>query len=187
MLRIKFYSAFVALLFVSQIVMAQTTGVNKQPTSSRIRSTVAANTGIAGTVGTTEVMTDKQIVNFIKEEQKKGTPNSEIIAKLLLKGVTEAQLIRVREDYLSSQGDALAIEEGEVKEHDGVPARLREKSQFAGLAYSVDSLDVVIPDSLGLVELKSRMHKQKEIFGHNMFANKNLVFEPNMNIATPEN
>lgn len=187
MLRIKFYSAFVALLFVSQIVMAQATGVNKQPTSSRIRSAVAANTGMAGTVGTTEVMTDKQIVKFIKEEQKKGTSNSEIIAKLLLKGVTEAQLIRVREDYLSSQGDALAIEEDEIKEHDGVPARLREKSQFAGLAYSVDSLDVVIPDSLGLVELKSRMHKQKEIFGHNMFANKNLVFEPNMNMATPEN
>lgn len=187
MLKIKFLATFVAVLFVSQFAMAQSSGSGNRSKSGQpsreLRGKEVVPTGLPSA---NEVMTDKQVVKFIKEEQKKGTPNSEIIAQLLLKGVTEAQLIRVRDEYLSAQGNALLVEE-DVKEFDGVPTRIRENSQFSGLAYTIDSLDVVIPDSLGLAELKAGLKKKKMIFGHNIFANKSLVFEPNVNMATPEN
>lgn len=187
MLKIRFLSVLLSILLVSQAAVAQVQGSGRAGagnTSKSVRGRV--DSGNAVISGVTEVMTDKQIVKFIKDEQKKGTPNSEIIAQLLLKGVTEAQLIRVRDEYLSAQGNALLVED-DVKEFDGVPTRNRENSQFSGLAYTVDSLDVVIPDSLGLAELKAGLKKKKMIFGHNIFANKSLVFEPNVNMATPEN
>ena len=104
MLKIRFLSVLLSILLVSQAAVAQVQGSGRAGagnTSKSVRGRV--DSGNAVMSGVTEVMTDKQIVKFIKDEQKKGTPNSEIIAQLLLKGVTEAQLIRVRDEYLSAQ------------------------------------------------------------------------------------
>lgn len=188
MLKSRIFSLFVALLVVSQLVMAQSAGsgnLGKSVTSSR-DARGRSNIANIGMQNSNEVMTDKQIKKFIQEEQKNGTPNSEIIARLLLKGVTESQLIRIREEYLSTKGDALLVEDEKV-DKDWTPTRNRNNNQFSGLAYKTDSLDVVIPDSLELANIKAGLSKKKEIFGHSIFANKALVFEPNANMATPEN
>ena len=53
-----------------------------------------------------------------------------------------------------------------------------------------DELNEWLPgDTITMYEnLVEKMKKQKKkIFGHDMFNNKKLTFEPNMNIATPEN
>ncbi len=54
----------------------------------------------------------------------------------------------------------------------------------------IDELDSWLPaDTITMYEnLLERVKKQKKkIFGHDMFSNTQLTFEPNMNIATPEN
>ncbi len=53
-----------------------------------------------------------------------------------------------------------------------------------------DELNQWLPgDTITMYEnLVERLKRQKKkIFGHDLFNNKNLTFEPNMNIATPEN
>ncbi len=50
-----------------------------------------------------------------------------------------------------------------------------------------DELDEFVPDTAALLN-KLMMEKNKRlVFGRNIFNNKNLSFEPNMNIATPQN
>ena len=67
---------------------------------------------------------------------------------------------------------------------------LTEKQKRIKLRDMRRELDFIMPDSLDedfdfLFE-KKKKHK-REIFGRNIFNNKNLSFEPNMNIATPSN
>jgi DNA-binding transcriptional MerR regulator len=67
---------------------------------------------------------------------------------------------------------------------------LTEKQKRIKLKDMRRELDFIMPDSLDedfdfLFE-KKKKHK-REIFGRNIFNNKNLSFEPNMNIATPSN
>lgn len=47
-----------------------------------------------------------------------------------------------------------------------------------------DSLDMMFPDKLGDGKDKG---KKKEVFGRNIFNNKNLTFESDMNVAIPQN
>ena len=48
-------------------------------------------------------------------------------------------------------------------------------------------VEEVIPDSAEISELTGELDKKIEIFGHNLFNKKELSFEPNLSIATPDN
>ena len=48
-------------------------------------------------------------------------------------------------------------------------------------------LDEFLPDTADYYYFKLPKEDEKKIFGHDIFNNENLTFEPNMNIATPEN
>ena len=59
-----------------------------------------------------------------------------------------------------------------------------------------DNLDEFMPDSFGIYErqiirdylkFKEENEQKSKIFGHDLFMNENLTFEPAMNIATPTN
>ena len=52
-----------------------------------------------------------------------------------------------------------------------------------------DEMDGLIPDTAMLIKrlLAEREMKRKKVFGRDIFNNKELSFEPNMNIATPQN
>ena len=52
-----------------------------------------------------------------------------------------------------------------------------------------DALNDFMPDSTRIKEkmIERKLKKRKKIFGRDIFNNKNLSFEPNMNIATPKN
>lgn len=52
-----------------------------------------------------------------------------------------------------------------------------------------NEMDGIIPDTAMLVKrlLAERETKKKKVFGRDIFNNKELSFEPNMNIATPQN
>lgn len=150
-------------------------------------------------------MNDTQVVKFIQKEVKAGTAQSQIVTKLMQRGVKVEQIQRLRKQYDSqiksrSMGAAAdkAVSEAEnrmrknnaatkrsmgmseeTREQMGMntPARAtegaEEEEEFMGAGYEV-------PDSA------SYFHGKK-VFGRDIFNNKNLTFEPNMNLATPQN
>lgn len=52
-----------------------------------------------------------------------------------------------------------------------------------------EALDDFMPDSMGMLEkrIEERLKNKKKVFGRDIFNNEELSFEPNMNIATPQN
>lgn len=50
-----------------------------------------------------------------------------------------------------------------------------------------DELNTFIPDATAMQEKLLAEKRKKKVFGRDIFNNKDLTFEPNMNIATPQN
>ena len=52
-----------------------------------------------------------------------------------------------------------------------------------------NEMDFIIPDSTLMLKrlLAEKEKNRKKVFGRDIFNNKELSFEPNMNIATPQN
>ena len=120
-------------------------------------------------------MSDDQVVAIVKEAQNQGKTQQQIIMMLGQKGVTQEQLIRIKNNYTGKKSTA-----GE-QTGNGM-SRLRQENPPA----------VNILDSLNLEEDKELLFSKGSvpgirIFGRDIFNNKQLTFEPNLNIATPEN
>lgn len=179
-----------ALLVCTQMAFAQSgTGQNRrsaQTTRTEGTERIVTSHDSRG-IAAGEVMSDEEIVEYIKAEQAKGTNEKQIMINLMRRGVSEAQLSRIRNNYLDEvekRGDS----KRKRSQTDEQQMRTRERN---GLGHDMhlaqDSLDVVIPDSIGLANLRLELEKKPVIFGHDIFSNKALNFEPNLNIATPEN
>ena len=54
---------------------------------------------VLGIEAQAQSMTDTQVMNFIKREVKAGTKKSQIVTKLVQKGVKMDQIRRVRDQY----------------------------------------------------------------------------------------
>ncbi len=136
-----------------------------------------------------DIMPDEEVVEYIIAEQNKGRNERDIIMSLMKKGVTQQQLMRIRNQYLQDEaGRKKKNEKNRYKEDDDDFTRSRIKTSVTDdMGFFRDSLDVVIPDSIALEDLMKEMDKKPEIFGHNIFKDKELNFEPNMNMATPDN
>ena len=52
-----------------------------------------------------------------------------------------------------------------------------------------DELNIFAPDSVEIMQdqLLKRLKSKRKVFGRDIFNQKNISFEPNMNIATPQN
>ena len=176
---------FVLLLFV-QISFAQ--GYNRNNTTNnnnKERTQKDYGRNSKNSLNLSTVMTDEEIISYIKEEQNKGTDNKEIVANLLKRGVTKEQLNKIRTEYIKKQKNKNKIN---ARDEDDDFVRTRNKnSMTTEMGYFRDSLDVLLPDSVGLMKLEEELDKKIKIFGHNIFKDKELNFEPNLNISTPAN
>lgn len=74
--------------------------------------------------------------------------------------------------------------------------REKEKSKSKEVVYDEtnedwlmmqDELNTFIPDTTAMLEKLLAEKRKKKVFGRDIFNNKDLTFEPNMNIATPQN
>ena len=158
-------------------------------------------------------MTDQQVINFVLEEREKGTSQTEIITKLMQRGVDVQQIQRIRRKYerqinnsgLGSVADkAMDNATSRMRTNNGqgrkekVASSQRVGSQVAWKEkYSEDDptflqmqseLGDMLPiDSIAMLKriLDEQRDAQNKIFGHDLFNNEALTFEPNMNIATP--
>ena len=162
-------------------------------------------------------MTDDQVMAFVAKEHAAGTSNSQIVTKLMQRGVDISQIRRVRTKYesqmnqgsMSSMLGKSAAETSRMRTNNGkkrqdygkkVDAEAAEYSSQRVKAqpdrsytHTYDDNDeeyvdfqkemaaMVSSDKDSLAKSKNR------VFGRDIFNSKLLSFEPNMNIATPQN
>ena len=143
-------------------------------------------------------MTDTQVADFIKREAKAGTSQSQIVTKLMQRGVSIEQIRRIRNQYdsqiksrgvLSSADGAMSMVSERMKANsDGTTAQevTSGRRGTTGQTYSdaaeehaeterdVQSMQDVPGEAMG-----------KRVFGRDIFNRQALSFEPNMNLATP--
>ena len=159
-------------------------------------------------------MTDQQLIEFILNEKEKGTSQQEIVTKLIQRGVDIQQIQRVKRKYerqiqqsgMGSVADeAVSNAESRMRKNNG-----QERKNASGTSYRVSGntagskglatddpdymlmqaeLGGLLPvDSIALLNqlLEQQKKDKSKIFGHDLFKNEALSFEPNMNIATPK-
>lgn len=158
-------------------------------------------------------MTDQQLINFVLEEREKGSSQTEIVTKLMQRGVDIQQIQRVRRKYerqiknsgLGSVADkAVENAASRMRSNNGQPRKEQKaSSQRVGstvkwqdkypdddptfMQMQSELGDMLPIDSLAMLKkiLDDQRNAQNKIFGHDLFNNESLTFEPNMNIATP--
>ncbi len=125
-------------------------------------------------------MTDDQVVEYVKSGMSAGKGETQIGRELLSRGVTKAQMERLKARYEEGQGREVRAADLTVAGQRNERMRDAAKELTAG---SLDEENLVVGDSIRNGEKSST----RRIFGHNIFNNKMLTFEPNENMATPEN
>ena len=143
-------------------------------------------------------MTDSQVMNFIQRETKAGTSRSQIVTKLVQRGVSIDQIRRIRNQYekqIRSRGLSGAADEAVEEVGSRMRANNSDISEEITSGKSGTSSELNNDADLQYALLAEDMEKttdveetetDKKIFGHDIFNNKLLSFEPNMNIATPQ-
>ena len=145
-------------------------------------------------------MSDQQVIQFIQREVKAGTSQSQIVTKLMQKGVKIDQIRRLRQQYDKQikQRGGTDVADAAVSAAD---SRMRQNStgqqtqqvtagrQEAGqdLYQEADVQYAEIQQSINAREDAKTGPDSLKVFGRDIFNNKLLSFEPNMNIATPQN
>lgn len=177
---------FLVVLLASQLAFAQNnSGAASRNSSSRREMQNDYNASRDGNKRTdTSVMTDEEIMQFIKDEQSRGVDSKTIVLTLLKKGVSKEHLNRIRQEYVKREKNKKNVKKNDNEDF----VRTRENQNLTNeMGYFKDSLDVLIPDSMDLIRIEEEMNKKIKIFGHNIFKDKELNFEPNLNISTPAN
>lgn len=131
-------------------------------------------------------ISDTQALQYAVQLKKQGASESDIAAKLLQRGATMDQIQRMRRQYakqITNQGmdntvdNAIGdaqnrmrvnneVTDNEITTHEGEMAPVYQAPEAA--ATTVEETG-------------------KKVFGRDIFNKKNLTFEPQMNIATPQN
>ena len=125
-------------------------------------------------------LTDAQVLQYAIQEKKSGASETEIATRLLQRGATMSQIQRMRQQY------AKQINErglgNNVNAISSTKDRMRVNNETTDGAIFTQ-LDTLAIDSPQMPLSPAR----KRVFGRDIFNNNNLSFEPQMNIATPQN
>lgn len=136
-------------------------------------------------------MSDQQVIQFIQAESKAGTSQAQIVTKLVQKGVSMEQIRRLQKQYASqiSKAGATGKVNAAVSEASSRLRNKNEKSNKGGqITFQQEMADDEQMPSSDVQRMdETRVPDSLKVFGHDIFNNKLLSFEPNMNIATPQN
>lgn len=124
-------------------------------------------------------LNDEQVLKFVVSEREKGRSEAAIAKKLIEKGVTPAQLQRIKNKSLQAREASLDSETGEQ--------RIRE-NESAGFLYSNNQehmQEIVSSLETKQVDEGQERSSKDDVYGRNLFNNELLTFEPAMNIPTP--
>lgn len=166
-----------------------------------------------GQLALAQSMSDDKVLEYVQSEQEKGTKQVTIVQNLLQKGVTREQMQRVRKKYEASQtglgglnkqntttqqGNRLRTgkekEEDEWRKKNGYLVKSRRELDEERLKTKNDRTRE-LTEEMAFLDLDSLIYYQNllnqqdrnQVFGHNLFNNELLTFEPGVNIATPAN
>lgn len=140
-------------------------------------------------------LTDAQVMQYAARQKKAGMSETEIAANLLQRGATMAQLQQLRQQYsqqINKSGmsghvdNAINGAENRMRINNGENGQIRQNYSDANqqqLARMSQRQPLLQPGDLDYLLEESG----KKVFGRDIFNNKNLTFEPQMNIATPQN
>ena len=161
-------------------------------------------------------MSDEQVMKMVLKEQKAGTSQSQIVTKLIQNGVDISQIRRLKAKYERYKGnkgmgnltdenlpqtdDRLRknnAKEKDSKEKDFSNLKLQDTKEKIKTYDKKNNNFLEMENELGtfmptdsikwLKELLAERDKEKrKVFGRDIFNNKELSFEPNMNISTPQ-
>lgn len=144
-------------------------------------------------------MSDEQIIEYVKEQTALGKGERQIARELFARGVTTEQLERVKSDYDKGYKRGSATSDKDKDSRTRTRDRYREDDKRAETQDPEtdrrrrmtddgewqDSTYVDWEDEWDLEKDKEKEDEKSRIFGHNMFNNRELTFEPNENMATP--
>ena len=144
-------------------------------------------------------MSDQQVLQFISKEVKAGTSESQIVTKLMQKGVNIEQIRRLRNQY-----DRQVSDRGASRAADGAIRMATERMQGNGDGTTSQELTTAQQGTTGAVysdakedvavaerEVKAMQEvtpetEGKKVFGHDIFSQANPSFQPPVNTPVPD-
>ena len=164
------------------------------------RFLLATTLGLTMTLGiSAQGMSDQQVLSFIASEAKAGSSQSQIVTKLMQKGVKIDQIRRLRNQYdkqISSRGMS-GVADGAVSmaaermvgNSDGTTSQELTTAKVgttgrieADAAAEVQSVETDVKATQG----QTPDANGKQVFGRNIFSQANPNFQPNSNMPIPE-
>jgi protein involved in polysaccharide export with SLBB domain len=144
-------------------------------------------------------MTDQQVADYVKRELKAGASQAQIVTRLVQRGVPIDQIRRIRNQY-DAQESTSGVDANVAGTGNQVSDRMRQNTddvtnQELSTAKVGTTGEVYANASEDLSEVERDVQATsnvsegtgKKIFGHDIFNQKALNFEPSMNLATPQN
>ena len=143
-------------------------------------------------------MSDEQVMNFIASEVKAGTSQTQIVTKLMQKGVQIEQIRRLRNQY-----DKQISERGMSRAADGAVTMAADRMRGNSDGTTSQDLNTAKRGTSGEIysdaseEVKDVEHdvqatqgtapttNGKRVFGRDIFSQANPNFQPNVNMAIP--
>ena len=143
-------------------------------------------------------MSDDQVMQFIAAETQAGTSQSQIVTKLMQRGVTVEQARRLRNQYdkqISERGLSSAAD-GAVKmatdrmqgNSDGTTSQelTTAKRGTSGEVYANASEEIEnVENDVQATQEVAPTTDGKKVFGRDIFSQANPNFQPNVNMAVP--
>ena len=126
-------------------------------------------------------LSDQQVIQMAVQEKKAGASETEIATRLMQKGATMDQLQRIRGQY-AQQITKRGMDDTVDNALGDAQARMRTNNEPNDNAITT-SESATAPDYVP----EALAPSGKRVFGRDIFNNKKLSFEPQMNIATPQN
>lgn len=131
-------------------------------------------------------LTDDQVVKYIKEQSAAGKSEKQIGKELMAKGVTPEQVKRIKAKY-ERERTADVPAQSSVQEYDG--RKLVTSTRDAEEVTVVEGRDIsgLTYNSSAVASENVRKRGSRSVYGRELFNSKSLTFEPNENMATPQN
>lgn len=136
-------------------------------------------------------MTDGQVIEYVQQALQQGKDQQTIAMELLSKGASQEQLLRLKSQYsgAATSGSSSQAGAGGVVQDTGTRAR---KTTVANATDGEAALEGANTDEMKETmkkrqELKVSTAGENDVFGRNIFNIDKLTFQPNLNMATPEN
>ena len=128
-----------------------------------------------------QTLSDAQLIQIAVQERNSGTSETEIAKKLMEKGATLEQINRLRKQY-ASQVNRTAVSGTPDNASTNVDSRMRVNNEVNANNLEMNE-EVLALDSVS----QPVATDVRKVFGRDIFNNRSLTFEPQMNISTPQN